>query len=253
MKKLIAKNAVLSASVLALMPIAAHADWTGYYVGLNAGAAGSKIDNTLTIPTSSNTYFYVPAIPGVEANGSFKHYSSNFTGGVQFGFNRQINNVVLGYELDVNALHASASRNGPFLYTTNHRPYELNTSVKSNWLATARLRLGYAPSDAMLWYLTGGLALGSIKFSQSFSEPIYYSPTLGLNQTSRKMLLGTALGVGLEYAIANQWSIKAEYLYIHFNHSTISYAFNNSFGKFHSNNRLKVDDQILRIGLNYRF
>jgi outer membrane immunogenic protein len=73
------------------------------------------------------------------------------------------------------------------------------------------------PIDPLLVFVTGGLAYGQITFSTSvgetFTGPCFCGaiiPTAGSASTTRA---GWTVGGGAEYAIAQNWSLKAEYLY----------------------------------------
>lgn len=82
-----------------------------------------------------------------------------------------------------------------------------------------RARLGYAPTDRLLAYATGGLAYGNSSLSTGLSRP---SPGLtgrenGANNCERGSAaatkVGWTVGAGLEWALTGAWSVDAEYLY----------------------------------------
>lgn len=106
-------------------------------------------------------------------------------------------------------------------------------------------------------YATGGLAYGRTDLAGTIGFPI--APTVVLSGTSStsRTSLGYGLGGGVEYAIWNNWSVKAEYLYYNLGrHSTvIGGSFTNfaaATGGF-STASLRDDGHIVRAGLNYRF
>jgi outer membrane immunogenic protein len=106
--------------------------WTGFYVGLNAGAA-------IRANTSSNYTGYY----------GYASSSSNvaFVGGGQVGYLWQTGPVVFGVETDFD--YRSGFGSGGFL-------------------GTARGRLGYAFNNSMLLYATGGLAYGNTFNNNSY-------------------------------------------------------------------------------------
>ena len=73
--------------------------------------------------------------------------------------------------------------------------------IKSEWLGTARGRVGYA-IDRFMPYVTGGVAFGDVQ-----RQPTGFA---GAGDTN----VGWTLGAGIEGAIAPNWTAKAEYLYV---------------------------------------
>jgi outer membrane immunogenic protein len=150
--------------------------------------------------------------------------SGGLIGGT-LGYNWQMNQVVFGLETD---LDWSGARGSAACGTAT-------CQTRNTWLGTARGRVGYA-MDRFLPYLTGGLAFGDIRASSS-----------GLaGATSTRS--GWTVGGGLEFAVANNWTAKAEYLYV-------------DLGKFDCGtacggvppDNVKLNANVLRAGLNYRF
>jgi outer membrane immunogenic protein len=185
-------------------------DWTGFYLGVNAGAAlnNSEFENSLE---------YVGAAPldfssiGSKASAD----EAAFTGGALFGYNWQIDRVVLGFETDFNYV----GFNGDSHRSINDYPggegndIRQSFSMDGGWFGTVRGRLGYAIDD-LLFYGTGGLAYGS---PEAESDWRAYSST-GVEIARSKATiddvnLGWTAGAGVEYGIGN-WSLGLEYLYV---------------------------------------
>jgi outer membrane immunogenic protein len=82
-----------------------------------------------------------------------------------------------------------------------------------DYFGTARGRLGFA-FDRALIYATGGLAVGGTNLTYSGRIGFPVAPTIFLAGTSSvaKAKIGYTLGGGVEYAVWNNWSVKAEYL-----------------------------------------
>jgi outer membrane immunogenic protein len=66
--------------------------------------------------------------------------------------------------------------------------------------------------------------------------------------------VGWTLGVGAEYALTYNWTVKAEYLYANFGNvkSAPGFLFPGGAAVFNSQNR-QLDVNIIRMGLNYKF
>ena len=173
----LATGTAYAADVLQEAPVAASFDWTGAYIGVNAGGGFGtfKLD-----PTGGGP-------------GGFDLSASGFLGGVQAGYNWQVGQFVYGVEADFQGsdVKGELSIGGPSLET------------KVDWFGTVRARIGYTPVDRFLVYGTGGLAYGHEKLDIS-----------GLGGPSfSKTKVGWTVGAGAEYAITNNWSLKSEYLY----------------------------------------
>ena len=196
-------------------------NWTGFYVGANAGVVWGRSVQTvdiddlpLGIPADTSTY-------------------TGFIGGVQAGYNWQFSNVVLGIEADFDGSTARKSvATGP-LDTHN---------MALNWLGTVRGRAGLA-FDRFLPYVTGGVAFAGLK-----NELVDNNNPLTASRGNSAT--GWTVGGGVEYAFDNHWSAKAEYLYVKFPDKTQSFAIP---GGYVFQTTFKDTDQIARIGLNYRF
>ncbi|MER8807813.1 porin family protein [Mesorhizobium australicum] len=166
-----AADAIVSEPV----PVAASFDWTGAYIGVNAGGGFGTFN----------------LAPSGGAPGSIDIDASGFLGGVQAGYNWQVGQFVYGVEADFQGsdIKADLSFGGPG-----------GLETKVDWFGTVRARLGYTPVDRFMIYGTGGLAYGHEKIS---------APGLDLSKTR----VGWTVGAGAEYAITNNWSFKSEYLY----------------------------------------
>jgi outer membrane immunogenic protein len=129
-------------------------------------------------------------------------------------------------------------------------------SIQTNWLFTARARLGFLVANNVLVYGTGGLALADLKYTHTFVEGVFPGTSSGTeSSTASGTKAGYALGGGLEYAFMNHWSVKAEYLYLNFGNVTVTdqvvfggVANGNTF-----TNSANLHANIARLGVNYKF
>jgi outer membrane immunogenic protein len=192
--------------------------WTGFYVGGNVGAAWqhASFNSTLVgcnIVGCASGLPHIGFDPAIAAAGTGSNTKVGFTGGGQFGYNWQINTLLLGVEADINAMSGK-----PALGTTaavsapNTGTFTLATTANADWLSTVRGRLGFA-ADRYLVYVTGGAAFAHIKFKHSFSDVCCTSSTPLTTFTASSWKTGYAVGGGAEYAFAGNWSLRGEYLY----------------------------------------
>jgi outer membrane immunogenic protein len=219
--------------------------WTGFYIGGNVGYAWGKGDTATVSP--GLPFSAPPADAQYSAIESPSVNTRGFTGGIQLGYNQQVDNIVWGIETDINAfgLRGSADTTGtpPANVTvTSH------TDVRADWLYTLRGRLGVLMGPQSLLYATGGLAITQIKYTQSNNYTGLLPVEVGTISTTKT---GWTAGAGWEQMLQNNWSLKAEYLYTDFGRvsTTLVNPIAPTTNFSHSTN-LKA--HILRVGLNVK-
>jgi outer membrane immunogenic protein len=250
----------LQAASAADMPTKAPAlvapmNWTGWYIGANAGGAWGRSDTDSPISgvCTVASCFVPSAVDDINAQRSQTLSMSAFTGGVQAGYNHQFGNIVLGAEADFNSFRLSGSNSisQPFTGFPTSEPIYTN-SASTNWLFTGRGRLGYAVNNWLI-YATGGAAVTKLSYTHTFNElTIPDAETSSASATK----VGYAVGGGLEYALTRNWTVKAEYLYLDFGSITstgrvTSTAFGTLGNVFSHSADLTAN--IARLGLNYHF
>ena len=165
-------------------PTGANYDWSGFYVGIVGGGERGRskhINNTNDI---TPTFDVGGALVGASAG-----YNAQFAGIWLFGLEGDMSwSNGSGDAFDVPPFN-TARQSG-----TNER-----------WLATARIRLGAAPVEHWLAYITGGVALADVEAEIINPEATY---------TERHVRGGWTAGAGVEYAMTGNWSAKLEYLHV---------------------------------------
>jgi outer membrane immunogenic protein len=185
-------------------------NWTGFYAGLNVGVG---IANT-------NMAVVAPGIPGS---------GTGLVAGGQIGYNHQINNFVIGVEGDLG--YFGVNRGGNAL---------LGGQVfwKTSFDASIRARAGVAV-DRTLLYVTGGVAFADIKLTQNFVG--------GGGATGSQTRVGWTLGAGIEHAVTQNWTVRAEYLYA--NYGSKGITANNGV----TSPPISLQEHKIRLGVNYLF
>ena len=248
-------------------PAAAPAyDWTGFHIGLNAGADWARSGDPTTSASCApagffGSYFACGDIPAIDALGSGSMSGNGFTGGAQAGYDWQFNSTVVGIEADVDAFHARASRAGVGTPPTLGAQATITNSVAADWLFTARGRLGWAFSNNILAYATGGLAVTRLNASNSYSDVStgFFSGTGAGTWNVTATKAGWTVGGGLEWALTKNWSARAEYLYVHFDPITASGVVSGTTGVLAGgyasaiSTSTDLSAQIARAGINYKF
>jgi outer membrane immunogenic protein len=144
-------------------------------------------------------------------------------GGAHVGYNLQINQWVLGLEGDVDGSSISKTVSvSPF---SNYYADNIPTTFHSNLgiQGSIRGRVGIAWDRALL-YATGGVAFGGFNSSVStvYTNPLGILanfPFAGTDSFSQTRV-GWTVGGGVEYAVTDNWSVRAEYRYTDFGHTT---------------------------------
>ncbi len=207
--------AVLVPGPAAAQPLG-NFDWSGFYAGAEAGFVRSSNAVNLDYPTappssgygfSGNKLIYngvrdsgLPTLFGLDSQGRIT--------GLDAGYNWQAGHFVFGLEGDWSGLNGDAmSARG----ASPSGKTKIDVTTRLDALLTARARAGVAV-DRLLFFATGGLALGQTSVATDFN---YADTGKGTGATGRAsgMSGGVVGGLGLEYALSNNVSLKAEGLY----------------------------------------
>jgi outer membrane immunogenic protein len=201
MKKLVmaAAAAVLFCAPALAADLAAKAspralfDWSGFYVGGNAGYGFSSSDSSLNFP------------PVLTINGDTDPKGGIYGG--HFGAQKQFsNNWVLGAQ--VTLLGASMKDTSPV--TFNGAAFGLNKGIKISAIGLAEAKLGYAmESGSMptLPYVTAGAACARSDTSLSVGG-------LGSITSNKADACGWTIGAGVDWALATPgWIFGVKYNY----------------------------------------
>lgn len=243
-------------------PLAPVYNWTGFYVGGNAGWVGSA-SNTITntgadagvggLGSALNVLGSIPSTVSASASG--------FMGGGQVGYNWQTANWVFGLEGDIQGTTAKRDVIVAFPGSALSVPLSTTYHRELDWLATFRGRVGITATPSFLLYATGGLAVGETKIGNSFICAACVpaaSTQAGTVAQSDNTAVGWTVGAGAEWMFAPHWSVKAEYLYADLGRhsSTINYIYGPG-GALTTASSLtsSIRDtwNIARVGVNYKF
>lgn len=190
-------------------------DWAGFYLGVHGGYGFG--DSSFLANVSANNGPDVPTTVGVKPKGGL--------GGGHIGYNWQFGSVVVGLEGDFDG----AAINGSNTSFSNTVP-----SLKTDELASARGRLGYAVLPDLLAYGTGGFGWAHSVFNGGAGA--------GFNGDESLSQIGWTAGAGLEYKYSGDWMVRVEYLHYSFGDKTLSDVAN-----------IKEDLNVVRAGIGYKF
>jgi outer membrane immunogenic protein len=218
----------------------------GFYVG---GTVGGALGSSKYVESAGGAFPGLPiAVSKINAVGTSSTAPRGVIGGGEAGYNWQIGHFVVGFETDFSGWGLS-SNNGVTDVGVPAVTFSSSTTVSSNWLFTARPRLGWANGNQLL-YLTAGLAVTNFDFSQS----ILLFPLGTLAGSSSTTEVGWTAGGGVAYGLSWNWSIKAEYLYVNFpNQNTTQVLSGNPLFTGAGTVARNLTASIARAGFDYRF
>jgi outer membrane immunogenic protein len=190
-------------------------DWSGFYLGVHVGYGQPGLDG---VWDSAGAAYPISSLD-----------EGGILGGAHVGYNFAYNSIIFGIEADISAVDWGDS--------------DVDTEADSisfdaNYLATLRARLGYA-MNRWLPYVTGGIAYLDNKLTvEDGAGSVEFDD------------IGAVLGGGVEWAVAEHFSVRAEGFYYWFDQSDnligITDRDGGDFGA--------LDDAwVVRIGGSYHF
>ena len=230
-------------------------NWTGFYVGADAGFVSSRSFSSTQAAVSPTPYLLAtPAFSGTLATFNAAAVdtlsATGAEGGGHAGFNWQLKPFVVGLEVDYGTFRTSAVRDATFLLSPTVVS-QLHSEASTNWLFTVRPRVGWVYS-VLYGYITAGAAVTKLNASTLYSES--GGVPNGFVTTSQTTV-GWTIGGGLEVAIAPRWTLRAEYLRLEFSGITgvgqITNPTNGFFNPISLSGNHKSD--VVRVGVSHKF
>jgi outer membrane immunogenic protein len=201
-------------------------NWTGFNVGFNFGgafASGTLTDNL--------------------TGASFPGGHSTAMGGGTLGYNWQVSpNFVLGIEgtFDGTTVGNSGITSTTVVVPIQGIPTAIQGSIGTNWVATLAARFGFAQNNTLYYAKAGG---GWANNTASVTDTL-----TGASVNTTRTTGGWVVGGGIEYGVAPNWTLKAEYDYLGLSHWTNS-------GPLLQGDTFTISRQInmFMLGANYKF
>jgi opacity protein-like surface antigen len=183
---------VVKAPIYKAPTVPAGYNWAGFYIGAYLGAGRGFANLTfLDDGTTTNPRF------------------AGFLGGGEIGYNYQVGKWVFGLEGDLAWTNAHGARSCPIGFFAN-------CEIDMNWQSTATGRIGYTYWDRFLTYVKGGAAIAQDRAeatctpnSQSTILPVVGCPSSSDSKTN----VGWTLGLGSEFGLTRNVSVKSEIMY----------------------------------------
>jgi outer membrane immunogenic protein len=208
-------------------PIPAVYDWSGFYIGANGGWGSSH----------KCWDFVTPAGAFVAAEGC--HDATGGTAGGQIGYRWQSGTWVFGLEgqgnwADLNGSNSSLLFPGIFTNQSKIDAFGLFTG-----------QVGWAWNN-VLFYVKGGGAVTADRFR------VFSTPTgLLVASSNDDTRWGGAVGTGLEFGFAPNWSAGIEYDHLFMQDRTTTLTTPDGF--FFGTDRIRQDVDLITVRVNYRW
>jgi outer membrane immunogenic protein len=192
-------------------------NWTGFYVGINGGWGFGNAN--WTSPLGSGSDNDNGGVVGGTVGGNFQ------TGAFVFGAEG---------DWDYSGINTGTSNSVCKISGT--------CQTGNTWLSTLRGRAGFA-ADRTLFFLTAGGVFGNVQ-----------STFAGATTTHTQA--GWTAGLGVEYAFAQNWTAKVEYLYADLGSTTANCSLAGCLAANAGkpiNASVSLTDSLVRVGVNFKF
>jgi outer membrane immunogenic protein len=208
-------------------------DWTGFFVGAQAGFARPK-DEVKYGGSSTGDPFDAD-------NQVITHRESGFAGGMQAGYNHQFSRIIAGIEADLGYMGFNGSR----ISSPEFDSQQETRAVSSGGLfGTVTGRVGLS-IDRALVYAKGGFAYANLKLGVRDD-----APPLTTDATKRSTYTGWTVGGGIEFAITQNWLIKSEYQFIDLGQKSLSAVASDGITDTWKH---RPSAHLIKVAINYKF
>jgi outer membrane immunogenic protein len=210
-------------------------DWSGFYVGVHGGYGTGENRTRSTLVDGAGD----PLAP--TANNSFD--IDGFLGGVQAGFNMQMDRFVFGVEGEYSVLDVE----GDFNFDPARPEAIAGGSLEA--IAAIKARVGVAFDRTMIF----GVAGYAVGWNEGFANNVFDPAPAEDVATGDETIDGYVVGIGVEHAFTDKLSLKGEYNYYGFGRGDFDMESDAYPAGVVLNVEPKLSLNIFKIGLNYNF
>ncbi|HKV03968.1 MAG TPA: outer membrane beta-barrel protein [Candidatus Acidoferrales bacterium] len=188
-------------------------DFKGFYAGFTSGGSIGRSHAQTNAADPAGFYFLPSDVTAIASTGSQHVNPTGFSGGVDVGYDMHVSKLIVGVEADYSLMSVSDSKTGTTVYPCcSPTTFTITQSVSSNWLFTARPRVGITMGH-MLLFVTGGFAETHVRYNEHFTDTFDSATETAV---ARRNMPGWTVGGGVEYSVGRHFSVKEEYLYAAF-------------------------------------
>ena len=203
--------------------------WAGLYVGGSAGYGWGDATNTVTVSGSEDGENFGPIVLGKSKD--------DLDGGIygaHIGYNWQRGHLVAGVEAGINGTSMEST-------TDFGSGGEESGKNELNWYATTVARLGYA-EGSWLVYGFGGVAWGNVDTTVD-----------SISVTRSSDHVGWTAGLGVEYAVSERLSLRAEYSHVDLGEDTVGlFSASGEGGSVKFEDKVDLSFDAVKIGASYK-
>lgn len=200
-------------AVKAPPPAPSGYDWTGLYIGAQAGGAWQTASfsdpGALSILNNCCVVVGLNNGPGNASNAG----SGAGLVGIQGGWMYQVGSLVAGADFDFSATRLTVTGadvfNGGAAFSGG--ALSESYSIRTDWIATATWTLGLA-RDRWMIYGKAGAAFADESYNLSMASSAFTFASGG----DRQIVPGWTTGIGVKWAISDNWFVNAEYDFLDF-------------------------------------
>lgn len=236
--------------------------WTGCYLGGHVGAGWDR--TKFTDPGSPDGFGRISQTITATPGGSVSvDGGADVLGGGQIGCDYQFaSNWVIGLAGDFSWTNIKGhGNNGDPFFNNKDGTSPITLSTRTEWLASATGRLGYA-WDRVMIYGKGGVAFAHDRYSIQNLLAIPSTGTIcqvgvtfvACNPQASTTRTGWTAGAGVEWAFAPNWSMLVEYNHYGFGSKALNFSDPaETPGGGPATLQVKQDLDVVKAGVNYRF
>jgi len=177
--------------------------WTGFYVGVNVGAAGHEaaVQDLNGWGSTGQPPYVTPW---------FNSQKTTVSYGGQVGYNLQISNFVVGVEADLSYVGSSNTFIPPNTLAENCGTFcGVSATNELTWLSTFRGRAGFA-FDRIMIFGTAGAAVGQVNNHWGWGDRGFSDSQFSASGTRS----GYVYGGGIELMLMPNWVLRAEGMHV---------------------------------------
>ena len=214
--------------------------WTGIYAGGQVGYAWGNDKPT-----------WVVELPFIDFTETFNDSPQGVIGGAHVGYNQQFDKWVIGVEGSVDGTSLSKTVVAPLAGFGGAYTVAVTSQSSLQGSIRARVGIGWEP---ILLYGTGGVAFAGIQ--NDFVDTVgTFTGIPGSTASFSNTRVGWTAGGGLEFALTNNWTLRAEYRFSQFgNHSYYPYPISATLlPGFTFNAQQHFTESQAQVGFSYKF
>lgn len=223
-------------------------NWSGFSLGASFGYSWGRSDTAFNPLPSAATF--VNLLPQ-----SLRLPTHGVIGGLQAGWDHQHNYWVMGLAVDFSGSGMNGNTRTTPIIQNNGTPFAagsfLAAKESTKYLSTIRGRIGVVADKRLLFYATGGVAMGRFIFGAETN--FLPGGTEDYLADISRIKVGWTVGGGIQYGIRDHWNMGWEYLYYDFPNEGFNSNPNPPLPPFRVGYNWGDRGNIVRFLVNYKF